>query len=112
MSKFHLAALSIVMLAAVVSPAVGQDNRAIERQTVEAATAARVVLYSQIMYLTKGTLEAATSRQKQDLAALRTEISVDPAAQEALVAAGLTTQDVVATTVAPDGILVLYVDDL
>jgi hypothetical protein len=112
MSKFHLAALSIVMLGAVVSHAVGQDNRAIERQKVEAATVARVVLYSEIMYLTKGTLEAATSQQELDLAALRTEISAHTVAQDALAAAGLGTQDVVAMMVTPGGVLVLYVDDL
>jgi len=112
MFNFHLAALSMAMLAAVVPPAIGQDNQRIERQAVEGSKVARIVFYSQIMYLTKGTLGAATSLQEQELAALRTEILVHPAAQDALVAAGLSTQDVVATMVTPDGVLVLYVDDL
>lgn len=72
---------------------------------VEGAKVARVVLYSEIMYLAKGTLEGPGSQHQEELAALRTELSVHPAAQDALSAAGLSSQDVVATTVAPGGIL-------
>ncbi|MNL84236.1 hypothetical protein D3C87_2121430 [compost metagenome] len=65
------------------------------------------------MYLTKGTIEAAASVQQQDdLVSLRAKISANTLAQDALAAAGLSTQDVVAATLSTDGVLLLYVDDL
>jgi hypothetical protein len=117
MKQFTFTVLSAIMVSGFLTPIAAQETgvpqSTSQYEKLEAASTARVVPYSKLLYLTKGTEERALSlAQEGDLADLRLRVSKSQAAQAALLAAGLTEQDVVAVASGQNGVLLLYVDDL
>ena len=117
MKQFTFTVLSAIMVSGFLTPIAAQETGVpqitSQYEALEAASTARVVPYSKLLYLTKGTEERALSlAQEGDLADLRLRVSKSLAAQAALDAVGLTAQDVVAIASGQNGVLLLYVDDL
>lgn len=96
--------------AAQIPPAQAQTRMNV---AIETANAARVVLFSDLHYLSKGTPGPAPGADELEaLASLHKRIDKNPTFQTVLKAAGLTTDDVVAVSMSQVGVLSLFIDDL
>ena len=80
---------------------------------IETANAARIVRFSDLHYMTKGTPGPVPGADELEaLASLYRRIDKNPTCQTMLKAEGLTKEDVVAVSMSQGGVLSLFIDDL